>query len=195
MVFSIRIGKLLRRDFDKDGYIIMKLRLSTNKNKQNSFRVHRLVALVYLGYEPDMQVNHKDGRVYNNDISNLEYVTQAGNTQHAYATGLIQNQYFNIDTVKFICRLLSNYVSLDSISKIVLDDITTESKNHLFSNVYHLIKHESWREYSMIINTDNYWKLCHDLSNNEIIKFRKKYIEITAHHNNIYSSTTIESVA
>lgn len=31
-----------------------------------------------------MEVNHKDGNTWNNDISNLEWVTQAENIKHAH---------------------------------------------------------------------------------------------------------------
>ncbi|KAG5186310.1 hypothetical protein JKP88DRAFT_240912 [Tribonema minus] len=54
-------------------------------------RVHRLVAAAFLAPPSDKkaQVNHKDGDTTNNNIDNLEYVTAAGNTQHAVDTGLL----------------------------------------------------------------------------------------------------------
>ncbi|KAG5192586.1 hypothetical protein JKP88DRAFT_284263 [Tribonema minus] len=54
-------------------------------------RVHRLVAAAFLAPPADenAQVNHIDGDTTNNHIDNLEYVTAAGNTQHAVDTGLL----------------------------------------------------------------------------------------------------------
>jgi ribosomal protein S13 len=52
-------------------------------------QVHALVALAFLGAKPDgMQVNHRDGNTRNNQASNLEYVTQSGNQEHALAFAL-----------------------------------------------------------------------------------------------------------
>jgi hypothetical protein len=54
-------------------------------------RVNCLVAAAYLDPHADenAQVNHIDGDKTNNHAENLEYVTAAGNTQHAVDTGLL----------------------------------------------------------------------------------------------------------
>jgi len=52
-------------------------------------KVHHLVAEAFLGPRPNnLVVNHKDGNKVNNRVENLEYVTYAENSRHAYATGL-----------------------------------------------------------------------------------------------------------
>lgn len=63
--------------------------ISINK-KPRRFRVHRLVALMFIPNDNPLKniVNHKDGNRSNNDISNLEWVTQQENTIHAWETGL-----------------------------------------------------------------------------------------------------------
>ena len=59
--------------------------LSKN-NKYTSFNIHRLVAEAYLDMpesnEP-LEVNHKDGNKLNNNVENLEWVTQRQNMLHA----------------------------------------------------------------------------------------------------------------
>lgn len=59
--------------------------VSLSKNCQKkSFNVHRLVAETYLDQPVETtEVNHKDGNKWNNDISNLEWVTQKENMDHA----------------------------------------------------------------------------------------------------------------
>lgn len=63
--------------------------LHINK-KPKKYRVHRLVAMVWID-NPDNKpyVNHIDGNRSNNQVSNLEWVTPSENTQHAVSTGLL----------------------------------------------------------------------------------------------------------
>lgn len=55
--------------------------------------VHRLLAIGFCKnntgrFVDELQINHIDGNKLNNAIYNLEFVTQADNIRHAYATGL-----------------------------------------------------------------------------------------------------------
>lgn len=53
-------------------------------NKKKNFLVHRLVALTFLD-NPDnlLIVNHIDGNILNDNVTNLEWVTYSQNTQHS----------------------------------------------------------------------------------------------------------------
>jgi hypothetical protein len=55
------------------------------KDTRKKYPVHRLVALHFLP-NPDNKpcVNHKDGNKFNNNVSNLEWVSHAENEQHSY---------------------------------------------------------------------------------------------------------------
>lgn len=76
----------LKATKDKKGY--MKLRLSL-VDKKKSVSVHRLVALAFIP-NPDnkLQVNHIDGNKENNNIDNLEWVTNDENHKHKLEHGL-----------------------------------------------------------------------------------------------------------
>ena len=98
-VFSIKNGKfkeLKQSEHNgKQPYHYVSL---SNKGKKKNWFVHRLVALHFLDNPNNLpQVNHKDGDVHNNDVSNLEWVTNAENTQHAYDTFLNKKQQLHIE--------------------------------------------------------------------------------------------------
>ena len=56
------------------------------------YSIHRLVAWEWVLKNRDfnLHINHKDGNKLNNNYWNLEWVTPAENTQHAWRTGLIK---------------------------------------------------------------------------------------------------------
>jgi len=66
--------------------------LSKN-GKRTRCQVHRLVAQAYIpNPENKPQINHKDGNPLNNNIDNLEWVTQSENMRHAQESGML-NQF------------------------------------------------------------------------------------------------------
>jgi hypothetical protein len=82
-VFSHRFGKLkkLSSNAGKSGYASVTL---SNGKINQSFQVHRLVAMLFLPTPPKgcEIVNHKDGDKLNNALSNLEWTTRKGNAKH-----------------------------------------------------------------------------------------------------------------
>lgn len=76
--------KKLRKLQEKMGYHYCALHKPGSKSK--NFRVHRLVALLFVrNKKPDKYtiVNHKDGNKLNNKSENLEWTTISGNNLHA----------------------------------------------------------------------------------------------------------------
>jgi hypothetical protein len=78
--------RILKPATDAKGY----LRVALAKGRGlKTYKVHRLVADAFLeNHENKPQVNHKDGNKENNDISNLEWVTNQENAIHATENGL-----------------------------------------------------------------------------------------------------------
>lgn len=80
--YKDRYPKLLKNRPSANYYTVS---LSKNCEKK-TFAVHRLVAEAFLEKpvtnEP-LEVNHKDGNKLNNNVSNLEWVTQRENLLHA----------------------------------------------------------------------------------------------------------------
>lgn len=62
------------------------VRLYSGHCEYKDFRLHRLVATVFLGDPPSdvAEVNHKNGIVHDNRVENLEWVTRGENQAHAY---------------------------------------------------------------------------------------------------------------
>lgn len=72
-----------------NGYAVVCL-TGQPRNWRN-FRLHRLVAIAFLGDKTDcgMQVHHEDGDKTNNALSNLRWVTPEENIAHATRSGLM----------------------------------------------------------------------------------------------------------
>ena len=88
---------------DKNGYHIVSLSLN---GKKYTRKIHRLVALAFIpNPENKSEVNHKDGDKWNNDVSNLEWVTPLENTRHA-CNNNIRYSVLTEETVVKICEIL-----------------------------------------------------------------------------------------
>lgn len=94
----------------------------------SSFKIaiHRLLALHFIPNPQNKRtVNHIDGNKLNNSLSNLEWATDAENTQHAYTTGLqpYRRNYTLADYEGFLNEVL-NGKSLTTLSTEVNQSLT-----------------------------------------------------------------------
>lgn len=82
--------KIRKNIISKTGYYTCML----NKNGKNKlFKVHRLVALVFIDNPNNLPiVNHIDGNKLNNNYKNLEWCTYSHNNKEAYRLGLKGNE-------------------------------------------------------------------------------------------------------
>ena len=77
---------ILKTQTDNKGY--HRIRVTIERDKR-SYKVHREVAKAFIANPLNLpQVNHRDGNKNNNNINNLEWVTNQENARHAIENGL-----------------------------------------------------------------------------------------------------------
>ena len=79
-------GKILKPSINHKGYLTVDLR---KQGLRKQFFVHRLVGMMFIdNLNNKPQINHKDGNKLNNNVNNLEWVTNKENIKHAFDVGL-----------------------------------------------------------------------------------------------------------
>ena len=81
-----RISKMLKPSINSNGYFKVCL---YKHGKRTTCKIHCLVLETFVSKRPtNLVCNHKDGDKLNNNVENLEWITQGENNLHAYRTGL-----------------------------------------------------------------------------------------------------------
>jgi hypothetical protein len=81
----VKRTKILKPRMSGGGYYVVSLCVD---GKAKNHYIHQLVAKSFLDKPNGFVVNHKDGVKANNQLSNLEWVTQSKNMSHSYDIGL-----------------------------------------------------------------------------------------------------------
>ena len=95
MIYSEYKKDFLKPCKDSKGYLYLDLRSKNAKYKCP--KVHRLIMNAFVGEENDKQINHIDGNKENNNLNNLEYVTNKENRIHAIQNGLKNEINYGIE--------------------------------------------------------------------------------------------------
>jgi len=127
--------RLLKQSYDKDGYCILCLNI---EDKRKTYRIHRLVAEHFITNENDNYdtVNHKDFNKRNNNVDNLEWVSNMDNTRHYHKRNNKNcvGVSYSKQKSKYIARITHNN------NRIYLGTFNTEKEaidkyyNYVFNN-------------------------------------------------------------
>lgn len=79
-VFSKYVQRELARNMS-GGYLVCHI-INKDGNKVSA-RIHRLVAIAFIGYMDNLYVNHKNGNKQDNRLCNIEWVTPSENMLHS----------------------------------------------------------------------------------------------------------------
>ena len=142
---------------DTVGYMSVSLHLETSTHNKRCL-LHRLVAMAFIPGDWSLQVNHIDGKKYNNYFKNLEWVTARDNLIHAIEIGLNYrgedkcNAILTNSQVHDICKLLEGGYDYNFIvNELHLSDINN------IHNILHDIKcGKSWVFISKNYNIPTY---------------------------------------
>lgn len=116
------------------------LRICNTKTKTRIF-IHREIARLFLGDCPSGYViNHIDGNPLNNNINNLEYISQSDNILHSIIVLNKTNTTNNI---------IANNVCNDYLNNLSITDLAIKYNKHR-STIYRILK-----KYNVKINNSN----------------------------------------
>lgn len=110
--------------------------------KCHTVSVHRIVAKAFINGESDnLVVNHIDGNRLNNNLSNLEWVTQRGNVVNAVERGVMYKTFVTISekTIHDACRLLCDtskkYLEICKITGLSRTTLKNIASKNAFTHI------------------------------------------------------------
>lgn len=123
-------GKKIEPYKDKDGYLCVSLR---SENASKGQKVHQVVAKAFLE-NPNKHkiVNHKNGHKFDNSISNLEWVSNIENQQHAWDTGLKVSK-LNTEQVSMIKKLIE--IGKNDLELSILYNVDRSTINNIRNGI------------------------------------------------------------
>lgn len=131
---SMKGLRTLKPRMRKNGYQAI---LLCDGKKVNSFYIHRLVAMTFLGNIEGMDVNHINGNRADNRLENLEICNRAKNIQHGFWVNknsrakLSHTEYLEVKRLHEIGTKQTEIAKQFSVSKQIVNQII---KNKTYTN-------------------------------------------------------------
>ena len=136
---------------------------SHNMKVQKKFSIHRLVAIAFIpNPENKPEVNHVDGDIMNNKLSNLEWMTTIENIKHACDNNLRHPRYginhhavfWNINDIHLICKCIEKSIPVNESFELVKDLLSVNNCKYSTFRIsfYNIKQKRSWRNISKKYN-------------------------------------------
>jgi len=135
-VYNVTTKRYVKPYFASNGKNLNKKYLAVGlyvDGKRKNILYHRLLAEIYIPNPFNLpQINHIDGNIHNNTISNLEWCNAATNNNHAIRSGLRPTK-LNMQKANEIRNLLANGHTISEVCKIydVGRNIVSKIKNNI----------------------------------------------------------------
>lgn len=153
-IYGIRFKRPLKQRLNKDGYL--EVTLGKFKSKRTTFKVHRLVALLFVPNPNNLpEVNHKDYDRQNARWDNLEWTTHIDNVRYSsqnkrYSKNKegIKNgrSKYSEDEIKMIRNLFTEGYSVMEIIKKLYPNLSyKERKNKHWSTIKRIVSNEVYK--------------------------------------------------
>ena len=142
----------LKPSLNHKGYLRYAIKLKNGKERQ--LFIHRLLMICYNYIEnhEEMQVNHIDGNKLNNNLNNLEWITNEDNMKHAVKNNLIAHQIGESNP----CNKLSEQTVLEIIDHLLNKDMSVSDMAEIYncskSTIYAIKGKRNWRYLTKDIN-------------------------------------------
>ena len=109
-VINIITEEFLKPGKNKKGYPQISL---THNGVRYTFRIHTLVAKAFIPNPNNLpQVNHIDGNKCNNNVNNLEWITNLENMRHSWRIGLRKaRKGEDVSNNKYSEKIIKKFVS------------------------------------------------------------------------------------
>lgn len=140
-----KTGLILKPFYNKKGYQYVKL--SINKYKSAKWYIHRLVGFHFIENPYNKpQINHIDGNPSNNNMNNLEWVTNEENQKHAVLNNLHfqgeqhRSSKFTNESIRLLPVLVDIGFSIKE-----LNELTGVSIN----NIKKILDGKTWRQLNL----------------------------------------------
>ena len=129
---------------DSKGY--PQFRMSLPGGRQKIMKVHRAVALAFIGPRPDgYQVNHRSGDKLDNSVANLEYVTCRRNIRHAWRTGLYRSEHSRGEKNPFAKLTDEDVQAIRQLSASVPIGQLATQFGVTRENIWQIVKRKTWK--------------------------------------------------
>lgn len=181
-----KTGLLLKPKYNQKGY--QYVNLCINHFKSVKWYIHRLVGFHFIpNPEHKPQINHKDGNPSNNNVDNLEWVTNEENQRHAVLNNLHfqgeehKDSKFTNDSIKLLPQLVKIGFSIKEINQ--LTGVAIQNLKKIFNG-------KTWRQLNLF-PTKTYFKSGVRKKGEVIVMSKDLYIECVKYWGNTVLNSMI----